>query len=151
MSRSRVSRINEINEMIEKMSVEFEEAKIKVDSLSLPEEAILFPIGMVSDGYKWLKAIYNNEFAAVQTVRSLLTDTQWARYKLWESFNRTQEMKLLREKQVPFRKAVISRDRPVLFKKGTQNGQIKNINSSKGTKPRSTEASTGEEERSGTA
>jgi len=126
------NKVDEINAMASDMSEELIAIKVKSDQLILPEEAHSFPKDMIKEGHEWLTKIYQNQFAAVRTVRNLLTKDQWNRYTLWGSFSETQEMKLLKEKQIPFRKVVISRERPQIFKKGVQSEQIKSINSKKG-------------------
>lgn len=132
MSLSRKHMIDEIVMMADDMFPEFEEIKVRGSHLNLPDEAIEFPAAMVKEGYDWLLKIWENQFAAVRKVRNLLTADQWARYKLWGSFDETQEMVMLKEKQVPFRKAIVGRDRPDLFKKGIQHGEVKKLNTKKG-------------------
>jgi len=128
---NRENMVDDINLMIVDMQSEMVAVKVKPDHLSIPAEAKAFSKELVTEGYHWLAGIYNKEFAAVRTVRNLLTTDQWNRYQLWDSFKYTQEMKLLREKQKPFRKAITSKDRPALFKKGVQNEQIKAISTEK--------------------
>ena len=131
MSKSKVTLLDEILEMNMKMSDLFEECKIKPDHLSLPEEASDLPIDMIREGRNWLEDIFNEEYKAVRKVKDLLSDEQWARYKLWGSFEETQEMILLREKRIPFRKILVGRNRPDLFKKGKVNEGIKQSHTKK--------------------
>jgi hypothetical protein len=132
MSLNRKQMIDEITMMANDMVPEFEEIKVKATHLDLPDEALEFPKELIKEGYEWLYTIWIGAFGAVRTVRNLLTPDQWERYKLWGSFDETQEMLLLKEKQVPFRKAIVGRNRPDLFKKGIQNVEVKSVHSKKG-------------------
>lgn len=132
MSKSREQMVIEIEMMADTMRPEFDDLKIKDNHLSLPDEAVFFPKDLITEGHKWLDNVYKTEFAPVRTVRNLLSTDQWQRYKLWGSFGETQEMILLKEKQVPLRKVLVARDRPNLFKKGKQNEQLKKLHSEKG-------------------
>jgi hypothetical protein len=131
MRKSREEMVQLISMMESEMIPILKEAKIKDNHLSLIEETAKLPREMITEGYKWLEAIYENEFAAVKTVKRLLPDILWERYRAWEGFDEHQEVKLLREKMIPFRAVIVSRNRPNLFKKGKVNAALKKLHSKK--------------------
>jgi len=131
MSKSKTEMLTEILEMDEEVRKRFPDAKIKENHLSLHEDAHDLPADMIREGYKWLFEIFTNEYAAVATVRRLLSEEQWDRYLKWGGFEDHQECVLMREKMIPFRAALVSRNRPNLFKKGVVNVELKNRKNSK--------------------
>ena len=131
--------LTEIKSMVADIKLHFDEAKIKENHIDLPyEECESLPADMIREGYKWIQEIHKNEYAAVRMVKRLLPKELWDRYKAWDGFNDHQEVVLLREKMIPFRKKLVSRDRPKLFKKGEVNGQLKKISREKRAKSSTT-------------
>lgn len=132
MSRSKVDLIEHINRMGQIMNETcFKDGKIKDTHLDLPELATEFPHKMLLEGCDWLISIFENEFEAVRKVKALLPQETWDRYESWGCFDETQEVILLKEKLVPFRKALVGHNRPGLFKKGAQRAEEKRAKNSK--------------------
>jgi hypothetical protein len=125
MSKSKKDLLSEIVSMTLAMESIMAEAKVKEGHLSTHIESDSLPLEMIREAHKWLKGIFENQFAAIQTVKRLLPGELWARYKAWGGFENHQEVKLLREKMIPFRSELVSRNRPNLFKKGIVNALIK--------------------------
>jgi len=121
MSKSKDEMLKIIHAIEADIKPIFAEAKIKDNHLELPENANELPATMIRAGLKWLEEIHTKEYAAVKTVKRLLPDEIWKRYEQWEGFSDHQEVVLLKEKMVLFRKVVVSRNRPDLFKKGIVN------------------------------
>jgi len=131
MSKSRTVLCDEMRVMVTHMAPMMTEAKIKEGHLEIHEEADTLPADMVREAHKWLTSIFEKEFQAVKTVKRLLPDDMWKRYKSWGDFGDHQEVVLLREKMIPFRKVIVSRERPEFFKKGVVNGIINATHSKK--------------------
>jgi len=108
------------------MGLMLQEANIKEGYLQVPENAEICRSEMVIEAHKWLERIHESEYKDVMAVRKLLPETLWTRYKAWgEDFDEHREVKMLKERLVIFRKAIVSRSRPDFFKKGKYNAEIK--------------------------
>ena len=114
-----------------------EDVAIKPDYLSLPEEAAKLKMPMIRAGWKWLTAIYDDEYAEVRRLKSLLPDEIWARYKSWGGFEDHREVVLLKEALVALRKRLISREKPDIFKKSKCEKAIKARDKAKAAKRKS--------------
>ena len=115
---SKTSLITGLEEIVEIMSPEFEEAYITDKIFAMPESFDAFTKSDLRIAYVWLKDIYEGAYRELAKVRGLLDPDQWKRYKVWDSFNKTQEMKLLKAGQFGLRKAFKAETRPAMFKKG---------------------------------
>ncbi len=131
MGHSKQHMIDVMNIAIEEMGDALEFAKVKKTHLVLHERTIELPITMIREGFAWLRHIHKVQFAEYQKVWALLDSGQWARYLLWEDFEDFREVVMLRKATFAFRKTIVSRYRPSLFKKGKTNGEIKAIDRKK--------------------
>jgi hypothetical protein len=82
---------------------------------------------MLQAAYKWFRDIREGIYKTVHEIRKLLPDHIWKRYEEWGGFDDHQEVVLLKQRQVAFRKALVSKNRPDLFKKGKRNSEIKEV------------------------
>ena len=76
----------------------------------------------IRPGYKWIKAIFDSEFLAAQTIRKQVSEEQWASYKRMAGMG-TEELTEVIEMNkalVQLRQAVSSKTRPDFFKRSKQ-------------------------------
>ena len=126
MAYSKVERLEKMRIMIVEMGPMLTEATIKDGYLQVPENAEICRSQMVVEAHKWLESIHEGVYRDVMAVRKLLPEELWARYKAWgEDFEEHREVKMLKEKLVIFRKAIVNRSRPDFFKRGKYNAEIK--------------------------
>lgn len=131
MAHSKEHMLTTIAEMVTTMKAALEFAKVKGTHLILHERVSEMPADMIREGFNWLVFIFENQYLEYTKVRALLTDDQWARYLLWEDFEDFREVVLLRKATFEFRRAIVSRCRPVLFKKVKVNGKLREIDRKK--------------------
>ena len=131
MGHSKQHMIDVINVTITAMADLLKFAKVKETHLVLHERTLELPITIIREGFGWLKCVNENQFVTYQKTRALLTKEQWDRYLLWEDFEDFREVIMLRKATFEFRRCIVSRHRPSLFKKGKTNGEIKAIDRKK--------------------
>lgn len=100
---------------------------IKEESFDLPESEDIhrLHVTFIREGYRWLKDVYEKEFAAFHKVWKLIPPKQWHTYIMMGDMDDLQEMILMKKVKFNLRAEVVGRNRPDFFKKGKLNGQIK--------------------------
>jgi hypothetical protein len=93
------------------------EANIPEDYLQVPVEAKDFDARIIMEAYKWINEIYNTVYREAKSIKNLLSEEMWERYRTWNDFGDHREVILLTEALQKFRRAVVTGDRPDLFKK----------------------------------
>ncbi len=131
MGHSKQHMVDVMNIAIEEMAAALKFAKVKETHLVLHERTLELPVTIIREGFGWLTCVHKTQFATYQKVRALLTTEQWDRYLLWEDFEDFREVIMLRKATFEFRRCIVSRHRPNLFKKGKTNGEIKAIDRKK--------------------
>lgn len=131
MGHSKEHMLTTIAEMRTTMKDALEFSKVKDTHLVLHDRALELPAELIREGFNWLKHIFEHQYKEYIKVRLLLSDDQWARYLLWEDFEDFREVVLLRKATFEFRRRIVSRFRPNLFKKVHVSGQIKAIDKKK--------------------
>ena len=118
--------VGELVVMCDTLKIHLEDLKIKEGHLDLPNEVVGLKVHDLKEGFEWLRKIYTTEYTTLIQVKRLLTPLQWKQYELFgmEDFEDHQEVVLLRKAQRMLRKALVSQDRPNLFKKGYVNEQL---------------------------
>ena len=104
-----------------------EQLNILEEFFYLPENEDLqiLHVNFIRDGYKWLKAIYETEFAEFHRIWKLIPAKQWQSYKDMPDMDDLQEVILLKKAKFNLRAKLVSRNRSDFFKKGKLHGQIK--------------------------
>ena len=109
-----VKEIKGFNKQMEKL---FNEAGIPDEYLYLPENVEFIDVKYLIEGYEWISEIHNTVWRNAHSIKKLLPDELWERYKSWEAFEDAREVILLNEALVNLKKQVVNSNRPVLFKK----------------------------------
>jgi len=112
-----IDMIPEMRKFIDTMRPLMIEATIPEDYLDFPEEAEDFDIKIISDAYLWLEEVYNKEFRGAKSIKSLLSEEMWERYRAWADFGDHREVLLLTEALQCLRKKIMTAQRPILFKR----------------------------------
>ncbi len=129
--RSKQDMISAIGIFLTEMETECVGAGLKPNQMSLPEGCLFLDMNDVRDGFKWVKAIYIDEFEEIVQVRRLLTPNLWTRYEEWDDFQDLREMQMLTDARERLRKIINSNDRPAFFKKGKICAKIKKLQRAK--------------------
>ena len=111
--------------MLKEMEPLLKEAGVKDNYLYLYDDSELLPITTIRSAYKWLTHIYSVTHAAAKSIKKLLPDELWNRYKMWEDFDNHREVKLLKQALRDLRKAIRTRNKPMYFKRGVTRAEIK--------------------------
>lgn len=109
--------IQEIRKLLDLMQPLLIEADVPEDYLDFPEDARYFEPETIEIAYKWITGIYNTEWRAAKSIKNLLSEEMWERYRTWADFGDHREVILLTEAIQKLRKAIMNGSRPNLFKK----------------------------------
>ncbi|MCK9460597.1 MAG: hypothetical protein M0R80_13240 [Proteobacteria bacterium] len=93
--------------------------RVDINRPELPDKRVLnrLPKSVVDEGEKWLKAIFENEYLAVYSIRKLLSEDIWKFYDAFKTdFKDHREVKLIKERAELLERALMSLTRPDLFK-----------------------------------
>jgi len=131
-ARSKRDMISSICIYLTDMQEEILAAGMKHDVIEIPDGWPILPITTIREAYKWLRQIYTHNFKdEIYKVRELLPKMLWKRYEDWGDFTDHREVKMLQEVQTRFRGLLISKDRPIFFKKGKIRAEIKRLRKKK--------------------
>ena len=121
-----------MNELLDEMSVLFEESRIKENYLTIDPEAVNFDTGVITEAFSWLQRLHDKEYQKAKDIKSLLPEETWIRYKSWGSdFSDHREVVLLNEALQNLRKAVVNSTRPDLFKSSKVKSLVKKVEKEK--------------------
>ena len=96
------------------------------------KKCIVLKAPFIREGYNWLLKINNNEGLKLIKIRSLCTQDQWKKYKMFgDCSEQFREVKMLREAQDNLYTAIRSQKRPKFFKKTRREAMIKRIEGKK--------------------
>jgi len=121
---SKVKMLDEINLINATMQMHLVKAKA---AIVLPDNPETLKNPYIQEGYKWIMEIFHNEYKAVCQIRSQQSEAIWERYEKWEGFDDHAEVVIYKRELSKLRKAIVSRKRPTLFKKGAIDGVRKRI------------------------
>lgn len=127
---------------IQAMRSIFEEMKIKqtmFDHVFDVEAAETTHLDVIREAYNWVHDVFTNEYAKVLSVRKLLSEELWERYKKWGGFEEHRESKMLNEALAALRKKLIMKFKPVYLIKGGFYAESRKHKSSKSTSDRTHE------------
>ena len=109
-----------------------EDTKIKPGHLEVPEESEELRADFIRPAYKWILAIYNEEYVEAWRVKSLLPAELWKRYKSWGGFDDHREVVLLRKACNSLRTVLVSQQRPDFYKRTKYEQAKKKLHKAKG-------------------
>jgi len=109
--------IKEIRKYVDLMLPLLIEANVPDDYLDFPNDAVYFELHVIEEAHNWILEIYNNPYRGARSIKNLLSDEMWERYRTWNDFGDHREVVLLTEAIQKLRKAVMNGRRPNLFKK----------------------------------
>jgi len=124
--------ITEIRRICDLMEPILIEANIPEDHLDFPEDAKYFEQHVIEAGHRWILEIYNNEYREAKTIKSLLSEEMWERYRAWADFGDHREVVLLMEAIQKLRKKITAGNRPELFKKASQKSMLHRLKKMRG-------------------
>jgi len=120
--------VTEMLEMIKEMEFLAEKAGVPINRLDITQDAIKFKYDTISDGHRWVFMIYKGEWLGASRARALCTEDIWNSMEMFEEdFKNHREVKILTKALLELKKALCSRLRPDLFKKGKRNVWLKKI------------------------
>lgn len=114
--QSRASMVSSIFAFGMKMKNILAEAKIKFEYVLLPDDISNIPTVYLEEGLKWIKAIHDNEYQACLKTKALIPEDQWELYKFMD-MEGSREMIDLKKSFRDLRKRIISKERPIVFRK----------------------------------
>lgn len=123
----KVTMIEEMTTILSAMKVLLDKAGVAADKLLIPEGSAELRADFIRPGYKWLKYVYENEFAAANKVYKLLKPHQWEAYDLMLLMDSTPlpEVKRLEKVLRTLKSKVSNNKKPDFFKKGKMKNAIK--------------------------
>jgi len=130
MGLSKADMICEMQVMVNEMGPMILESGIKHNYLDHHPDAILLPIEMIREAYRWIKNIFKTSYDDVMIIRKLLPEDMWKRYMAWGDFGEHREVVLLTEKLKIFKKAIVTQTKPDFYKKGLVNAEFKKLKKS---------------------
>ena len=120
--------LNDIEAMLKDASNALKFAKAQRVYLDPPwEDMNLMPYAMISKARVWLRKIWAKELVAYDRAWVLCKNEVWQRMFTYGGFDDHAEMKLLVAAGVELRRALGSKDRPDLFKKGKLRDEIRRL------------------------
>ena len=120
-----MKKVEAIEEIIDRYYIINKEIQECKASLYLDERMEELKYPMIMEGLKWLRSILKNEYHEIQKVLGLLPDKIWKQYTIMGDCDDLREMIMLKDARVAFRKAIVNRKRPILFKKGEVKNALK--------------------------
>ena len=93
------------------------EANVPEGQLVFSEDAEQLKVSYFNKGFTWLRRVYCSEFDELKKAKALQPQEIWDRYKLM-GWTDHAETKILKKALFQFRKAIIAKNRPTIFKKG---------------------------------
>jgi len=119
MAHSKAHMLDTMNVLVVEILalLENEDVKIKPDQLCIPDSAAQLRADFIRPAYHWLVTLEHEEFAAVRSIKKLLPEEIWVKYRTWGGFEDHRECVMLREALANLRQKIVGRDRPDFFKK----------------------------------
>lgn len=119
-----------------------EKAGVPVSRLELSQDTAKFKYDAISDGHRWIFMTYKGVWLTASKARALCKEDVWDMYDMFEDdFKDHRETKILRSALTDLRKALCSRSRPDIFKKGRVNVWLKQLSKKEKRKSKIEEAS----------
>ena len=124
MGRSKVELIDEIKDTLERMKPLIVKSGVNETKIAVPEDVDLVKMDLIRPAHEWIHMIFDTVYTAAKNAKALCSDEVWKRYESWGDFDEHREVTILKHALVNLRKEVISRNRPIFFKRTQINGII---------------------------
>jgi len=96
---------------------------VKVDQLTIPEDADQFRADFIRPAYYWIGSVYETAYAEVRRIKRMQTDEMWKRYRTWGGFEEHREVILMKNALQVLRNAIVSHSRPDFYKKSKRDAK----------------------------
>ncbi len=104
------------------MKTMIQKTGLRRDLLQIHKDVNTFSMVFIRDGYKWIKAIYENIHIECLQIRASVSEEQWASYQTMSAMGTDEftEVVLMNKALAKLRKAIVGKDRSDFFKREAQ-------------------------------